>query len=91
MWHAASRLRAVIAVRRGQRAQPVQVVVRRWKSGYFQGAWWKVNDGSCAIKHRTGRSAYSEPGNRYWWDGEARYGSWSADVEERRYAMYHIW
>ncbi len=31
------------------------------------------------------------PGNRYWWDGTATYGNWSAEVEESRYAMYNIW
>jgi hypothetical protein len=74
----------------GQRAQPVQVVVRRWKSGYFQGGWWKVDNGSC---HKASPIAGNGAirGNRYWWDGKMRYGSWSANVEERRFAMYHIW
>jgi len=77
-------------IRGGQHARPVQVVVRRWKTGYFQGGWWRVNNGGCWVS--TGfRGAGAVAGNRYWWDGNARYGSWSASVEERRYAMYHIW
>ncbi|PPU90166.1 hypothetical protein [Xanthomonas albilineans] len=75
----------------GSTAQPVQVVVRRWKAGYFQGGWWRVNGGSCEIIRHLGRIAYSEPGNRYWWDGTASYGNWNAEVEESRYAMYNIW
>ncbi len=78
-------------IRRGQNAQPVQVVVRRWKRGYFQGGWWKVNDGACSIHYGTGRSPTVTPGNRYWWDGNIHYGDWSANVEERRFGMYHIW
>ncbi|WP_052688140.1 hypothetical protein [Xanthomonas sp. MUS 060] len=75
----------------GLNAQPVQVVVRRWKTGYFQGGWWRVNGGSCQIIHHLGKLVSYEDGNRYWWDGTARYGTWNADVEERRYAMYYIW
>ncbi|WP_235430188.1 hypothetical protein, partial [Xanthomonas albilineans] len=67
-------------------------VVRRWKAGYFQGGWWRVNGGSCQINHSVGRGGvYSTPGNRYWWDGNATYGNWNAEVEESRYAMYNIW
>ncbi|HEY9106311.1 MAG TPA: hypothetical protein VIN58_06510 [Roseateles sp.] len=74
----------------GQHAQPVQVVVRRWKSGYFQGGWWRVNGGGCWVS-KGFRGAGAVAGNRYWWDGKARYGSWSASVEEKRFGMYHIW
>ncbi|WP_052688189.1 hypothetical protein [Xanthomonas sp. MUS 060] len=75
----------------GTTAQPVQVVVRRWKGGDFQGGWWRVDGGSCTIRYRVGRAVYTKPGNRYWWDGTVHYGSWNAEVEETRYAMYNIW
>ncbi len=77
-------------LKRGQRARPVQVVVRRWKSGDFQGGWWRVNHGECWIDNGV-RGTGAVAGNRYWWDGNARYGNWSANVEERRFAMYHVW
>jgi hypothetical protein len=77
-------------IRPGQRAQPVQVVVRRWKSGDFQGGWWRVNGGGCWVSKGV-HGAGTVAGNRYWWDGKARYGSWSGSVEERRFGMYHIW
>jgi hypothetical protein len=68
----------------------VQVVVRRWKSGYFQGGWWRVNGGSCQKASPIAGNGVVR-GNRYWWDGNIRYGNWSANVEERRFGMYHIW
>ena len=77
-------------IRRGQHAQPVQVVVRRWKSGYFNGGWWRVNGGGCWVS-RGFRGAGAVAGNRYWWDGNAHWGSWSANVEDHRFGMYHIW
>ena len=65
--------------------------MRRWKSGYFQGGWWKVNNGGCWVRQPGRGGAGGVAGNRYWWDGNIKYGSWSANVEERRFAMYHIW
>lgn len=67
-------------IRRGQHAQPVQVVVRRWKQGYFQGADRLIAGSNC-----------SDGGSWYYWDGNARYGSWSANVDTGRYAKYNIW
>ncbi|WP_052690037.1 hypothetical protein [Xanthomonas sp. GPE 39] len=75
----------------GRTAQPVQVVVRRWKGGVFQGGWWRVDGGSCTIISRVGKGSYMKPGNRYWWDGSVHYGNWDAEVEEGRFAMYNIW
>jgi hypothetical protein len=77
-------------IKPGQHARPLQIVVRRWKSGDFQGGWWRVHGGGCWIDNGV-RGAGAVAGNRYWWDGNARYGSWSANVEERRFAMYHVW
>lgn len=67
-------------IHRGQHAQPVQVVVRRWKHGYFRGADRIIPNSNC-----------SDGGSWYYWDGSARFGSWSANVEQSRYVKYHIW
>jgi hypothetical protein len=67
-------------IRRGQYAQPVQVVVRRWTQGHFRGADRIIKGSNC-----------SDGGTWYYWDGQATFGTWSADLETSRYAKYHIY
>lgn len=67
-------------INQGYYAQPVQVVVRRWKRGHFQGA-----------DISTGRGCNGGDGTWYYWKGDATYGQWEANIEQSRYGMYHIW
>jgi hypothetical protein len=67
----------------GYYAQPVQVVRRRWHSGYFKG-----------MDHRSGNklcyTIMGETGYIYKWDGNATFGSWEGNQEESRFGMYYV-
>lgn len=74
-----------VNVQPGYYAQPIQVVVRRWKSGVFQGM--QVNTGRKCV---WGGGPDVHDGHWYDWDGSRRYGHWEANVEESRYATYYV-
>ncbi|MFF7791474.1 hypothetical protein [Streptomyces sp. NPDC007991] len=69
-----------------QKAQPIQVVERRWTKGVFQG-----------IYHSTGKSCLPSPGRPdgnaylYRWDPNKRWGSWTTNLAVSNYASYHVW
>ncbi|MEB3767579.1 hypothetical protein [Acinetobacter sp. MD2] len=74
-----------VNIQPGYYAQPVQVVVRRWTSGDFQGM--QVNTGRKCV---WGGGSDVHDGHWYTWDGSLRYGSWHTNKEESRYATYYV-
>lgn len=73
-----------VRIEPGYKAQPIQVVERRWKSGQFRGAW--VRTGSCS------RGIGNPPGMHWYdWDSRRVISSWSGSVEVSRYATYHVY
>ncbi len=68
-------------IKAGQYARPVQIVVRRWTEGHFRGADRIIKNSSCS----------GGDGSWYYWDGEATFGHWSANVESSRYVKYDIY
>lgn len=74
-----------VNVQPGYYAQPIQVVVRRWVSGDFQGM--QVNTGRKCV---WGGGPDVHDGHWYTWDGSLRYGSWETNREESRYATYYV-
>ncbi|MCA8106190.1 MULTISPECIES: hypothetical protein [Burkholderia] len=60
----------------GKYATFVEVVVRRWKQGVFQGAY-QITSKRCTIDEiGDGHFAW---GHVYSWNGSARYGNWTAN------------
>ncbi|MEB3755171.1 hypothetical protein [Acinetobacter sp. MD2(2019)] len=78
-----------VNIQPGYYAQPIQVVVRRWVSGDFQGM--QVATGKeCSYDVLNGRELRHIRGHEYYWDGSIRYGHWQTNKEESRYATYYI-
>lgn len=73
-----------VTVNPGYYAQPVQVVVRRWTEGYYRGAYVHTNQG-CSI----GIAGQAAP-NWYDWDNNRTAGRWTANIEQSRFATYHV-
>lgn len=63
----------------GQYAQPIQLVLRRWTKGTFVGAF------------RTDHSSCGGGQERYWWDGNYEFGTWTANLRVRDYGTYNVY
>ena len=70
--------------------QPVQVIQRRWIGGNFKGTFWRTAS-SCKELVWAGAAWADWPGAHYWWEDGYRWGKWSTNAEQYRYAMYHWW
>ncbi|WP_416972371.1 hypothetical protein [Streptomyces sp. 4F14] len=75
-----------IHLKKGQKAQPIQVVQRRWTKGAFKG-----------IYHSTGKSCLPSPGRPdgnaylYRWDPNKVWGSWTTNLEVDNFASYNVY
>ncbi|MEW2116413.1 hypothetical protein AB0945_14710 [Streptomyces sp. NPDC005474] len=63
----------------GQFAQPIQVVERRWTKGTFVGAF------------RTDHSGCGNGQERYWWDGNYEFGTWTNNFRVNDWGSYNVW
>ena len=67
----------------GQYAQPVQKVIRRWRSGDFVGAFRRTG--------KTCRKNWNENnGREYYWDGNYGWGRWSDNRRVSDYGTYNV-
>jgi len=76
----------------GYFAQPVMVVRRRWTSGVFQGTLYKTAS-TCTAGDGTGGDFnfdIGSPGYYYWWNPNARFGSWSGNLAVAKFGMYYV-
>ncbi|MFC8672545.1 hypothetical protein ACFUEN_07710 [Streptomyces griseorubiginosus] len=68
-------------IRPGQTAQPVQVVVRRWTQGQYQGAY--VKGGACTL-------GLGNAGHQYTWNGNLKWGHWTANERVREFGSIAV-
>lgn len=73
-----------ITVQPGWGMYPIQVVVRRWVGGVFQGADRRDPNTRCTV-------GVGQPVGNWWynWDGNPRFGNWATNREERRFDSWH--
>ncbi|WP_158853111.1 hypothetical protein [Saccharothrix deserti] len=74
---------ATVYMKPGQYAQPIQKVIRRWRSGDFVGAF-----------RRTGNTCnYSswQKGQEFYWDGGYAWGRWSDNRRQWETGGHHTW